>query len=430
MIPSYSRKAISGQNNYLGMVTSYKMSESEMDYRGSKSSFDKKFVKEQRVDGSWSIKAITKKMLLRCTLMGFERNYQVKILSKQLNQSFYSTISKSRLFPIQEDVFRTSENDIKWNPYFISGFADAEASFGTTIYKNKNLKTGYRVRSYFSIHLNQQDSFILLQIQKFFGGIGSIRSDKKANALVYSVEGLRDLSNIIIPHFKKYPLISQKAADFILFEQIVELMNRGAHTNMEGLQQIINIKASINLGISETIHSEILVEPVNRPIINTINILDPNWVSGFVSGEGNFDAGIRTSNNLKKENVTNLSASTDLYPKWEEEAKRGKIYLRFRLTQHERDTQLMDLIIKYLGAGRLEKDSRKPLVYLVVGNFIDLTKKIIPFFNKYPILGKKYLDFQDWCKIADLMTSRSHLTDEGFKVIKQIESGMNKSRKK
>ena len=37
MIPSYSRKAISGQNNYLGMVTSHKMNENEMGYRGSKS---------------------------------------------------------------------------------------------------------------------------------------------------------------------------------------------------------------------------------------------------------------------------------------------------------------------------------------------------------------------------------------------------------
>ena len=90
MIPSYNRKAISGQNNYLGMVTSHKMNENEMGYRGSKSEFvsHTDSVKEQRVDGSWSItKAKSRQMLLRCTLMGFERNYQVKILSKQLNIS-------------------------------------------------------------------------------------------------------------------------------------------------------------------------------------------------------------------------------------------------------------------------------------------------------------------------------------------------------
>lgn len=36
-IPSCSRKAISGWSNYSGTVTSLKMSENEMDYRGSKS---------------------------------------------------------------------------------------------------------------------------------------------------------------------------------------------------------------------------------------------------------------------------------------------------------------------------------------------------------------------------------------------------------
>ena len=53
-IPSYGRKTISGQNNYLGMVTSRKMNENEMEYRGSKSVSINETVKEQRVDGSWS----------------------------------------------------------------------------------------------------------------------------------------------------------------------------------------------------------------------------------------------------------------------------------------------------------------------------------------------------------------------------------------
>ena len=77
------------------MVTSHKMNENEMGYRGSKSDLNSKSVKEQRVDGSYCIKATTKKMQLRCTLMGFERNYQVNIPSKLLNKSFFSTVSAS-----------------------------------------------------------------------------------------------------------------------------------------------------------------------------------------------------------------------------------------------------------------------------------------------------------------------------------------------
>ena len=207
-------------------------------------------------------------------------------------------------------------------------------------------------------------------------------------------------------------------------------MNKGAHTSLDGLQQIINIKASLNLGISEIVKSEFEVKPVKRPEIQTTTIPDPNWVSGFVSGEGKFDAGIRTSSYSQIKNIKDISLSSDTYLNKSGEIRRGRVYLRFRLTQHERDIGLMELIIKYLGAGRLEKDYRKPIVYLVLGNFLELRKVIIPFFNKYPILGKKSLDYQDWYKIADLMTLESHLTDEGFEEIIKIESRMNRGRTK
>ena len=126
MIPSYSRKAISGQNNYLGMVTSHKMTETEMGYRGSKSA--NKAVKEQRVDGSWFL--AQKARGLRYTLMGFERNYQVKNPSKQLNsQKFsFSTLTNN-----------SENNTIKL--WFITGFIDAEGCFQISIRQDKKYKT-------------------------------------------------------------------------------------------------------------------------------------------------------------------------------------------------------------------------------------------------------------------------------------------------
>jgi hypothetical protein len=82
------------------MVTSQKMSENEMGYRGSKSIiFKSLIVKEQRVDGSYinsnflasQPKTLIQNSMLRCTLTGFERSYQVKALSSITNKRFYSS---------------------------------------------------------------------------------------------------------------------------------------------------------------------------------------------------------------------------------------------------------------------------------------------------------------------------------------------------
>jgi len=66
IVPSHNGKVMSGLINYQGTVTSYDMNESEMGYRGSKSSAIA-LVKEQRVDGS----CFGISPQLRCTLTGF-----------------------------------------------------------------------------------------------------------------------------------------------------------------------------------------------------------------------------------------------------------------------------------------------------------------------------------------------------------------------
>jgi len=116
------------------------MSENEMGYRGSKSVLTYT-VKEQRVDGSYFIQP--KFMKLRCTLTGFERYCPISNPSKQnfkknfklltpcLNRSFYSQtknlITYSNLNKqISTEVNLTSQ---LLNPWFITGFTDAEGVF-------------------------------------------------------------------------------------------------------------------------------------------------------------------------------------------------------------------------------------------------------------------------------------------------------------
>ena len=92
--------------------------------------------------------------------MGFERNYQIKYPSKQLGAvaRYYST----------DTYLNDSFLDTKLNPWFITGFSDAESTFTIVIDKNKNRILGWRVQSKFQIGLHKRDLSLLLQIKQFF----------------------------------------------------------------------------------------------------------------------------------------------------------------------------------------------------------------------------------------------------------------------
>jgi hypothetical protein len=52
----------------------------------------------------------------------------------------------------------------------------------------------------------------------------------------------------------------------------------------------------------------------------------------------------------------------------------------------------------------------------------------LPFFSKHPLAGVKFLNFTDWCKAAEVIKARAHLTEEGLDQIMKIKAGMNKER--
>jgi hypothetical protein len=65
---------------------------------------------------------------------------------------------------------------------------------------------------------------------------------------------------------------------------------------------------------------------------------------------------------------------------------------------------------------------------LEVTEFSDIVEKIIPFFEKYPMVGVKTLNFADFCKVAELMKNKDHLNEEGLEQIRKIKAGMNRGR--
>ena len=148
------------------------------------------------------------------------------------------------------------------------------------------------------------------------------------------------------------------------------------------------------------------VVQVTRPLVENAKIPDPNWLAGFTSAEGCFMVKITGS---KTHSVG------------------FRVELVFQLTQHSRDEKLLISFISYLNCGVVTKD-RESYKFRVT-KLDDITDKIIPFLKKYPILGVKALDFADWCKAAELIKNKKHLTAEGLEEIRNIKAGMNRGRK-
>ena len=381
MILSYSWKTISGWTNHSDIVTSQNMIENEMGYRGSKSNkANTLFVKEQRVDGSW-----------HSNVFKVYSNGPRKRLSNQspfLGNSkfvrYYSNLSTNSILPC----------------YVLTGLIDAEGCFRISILNNKNLKQDnsnlpFKTRLYFQLSLHKKDEN-LLKLLKDSLKVGKIFKSRP-EAYEFQVSSIKDLK-LIIEFFDKYPLITQKYGDYILFKKAYELISNKQHLTNEGLLKLIALKASSNWGLNQTLKEAFPnIVPITR-VQPYNNIPSAEWLLGFVSGEGNFM--IR---------LINSPANKLGY----------QVGLRFQITQHSKDKLLMENIINYLECGYLSV--RNDIIDFRVTKFSDIVEKIIPFFNKYPLLGVKQKDFEDFKLVASIISAKKHLTEEGLAQVKEIK---------
>nr|YP_008964960.1 LAGLIDADG endonuclease [Annulohypoxylon stygium]AHB33519.1 LAGLIDADG endonuclease [Annulohypoxylon stygium] len=220
----------------------------------------------------------------------YKKDYMLTDIQKEaLLGIILKPLTPSRLYSTSvEDTLINNNKLLNLEGNFIAGFTDGEGCFRVRISKRNERKTGWMVEPIFQIGLHKKDLSILQLIQKTLGGIGSISSMSK-EGVKFKVSSIKNLNEIIIPYFMKYPLLTSKQVDFELLKKVVDLMNQKEHLTIEGIQKFVSIKASMNLGLSE----ELLVafpdvKPVLRPSTNENKIEDPNWLAGFISGEGCF----------------------------------------------------------------------------------------------------------------------------------------------
>lgn len=339
------------------------------------------------------------------TLAGFDRIYSsVRILSSRITSRSYSAGNYHS--GLVDDISVKEPFFLK--PWFVTGFTDAEGCFLIKLRKRSDFSTGWSVQPEFQIKLHQKDKELLNLIKSYFGSVGAVSSVADKDSLSFTVSRLEDNLAWIIPHFDKFPLITQKSADYLLFREVVMMMQRKEHLTDVGLQAIINIRASLNWGLTQGL-KEAFPESVAvpRPSVVNLNISDPEWIAGFASGEGCFFVNVTKSKTYKIG---------------------FQVLLRFQLVQHSRDELLMRSLVDYFKCGKFSLAKGVERGDFVCEKFTDNYEKIIPFFNLHHIKGVKLKDFHDWCQVAELIKNKAHLNEEGLEQIRLIKSGMNRGR--
>lgn len=315
--------------------------------------------------------------------MGLERGYQIKVLSNQ--KRFYANYGSNQL-----------------NPWFITGFADAESTFNILVQPRSDSKTLWRVKAIFAIGLDKKDKAILENIQSWFG-VG--RLYVSGTKVYYRVESFKDLQ-VITDHFDKYPLVTAKKLDYVLFKKSFDIIKLNEHLTEQGISKLIEYKSTLNKGLSEKLKNSFSdINLLERVEFKFNGIPSPYWIAGFVSGDGSFN--IKTT-----------------------KTRTGKVQLRFAVHLHIREEQVIKGLAQFFNF-----EDNKYIYYtdrsvaVQIVNTTDILNIIIPFFDEYQIKGAKELDFIDFKKVAEIVKSKDHLTEDGISKILVIKDNMNLKRK-
>ena len=131
--------------------------------------------------------------------------------------------------------------------------------------------------------------------------------------------------------------------------------------------------------------------------------LDPQWIVGFVDGEGCFHVAI---NRLPK-----MTLGWQVLPE-------------FRVVQHQRDVQVLHRLKNFFSFGEVTVNHGDRKEYRVRG--LSPLNKLIEFFKRYPMQTIKQRNFEIFSEIIAMMNIRDHLTKGGLDRIAILAARMNR----
>lgn len=281
------------------------------------------------------------------------------------------------------------------NPWWVTGFCDAESSFTMSIQKSNSTAIGWTIAPCFIITLHAKDLKLLKLIRKFFKEVGNITTS--GDFVHYKVRSRKDLS-IIIEHFNKYPLHTSKMISFVYFTKIYDSIGQKLHTNVNGFLQLASLINRLNKSLSASLMenlSKLGVLPnveLESPVINRNPDLNLFWISGFITGEGSFTYFTRTRKNSKNETVKDYT-------------------LVIEVSQDSKDGYILTSIQNRFKVGKVYHETRGITKYRLVIKE-EIIDKLVPYFTDYSLKGNKALQYSIWIKIVNILVTSPNRTLE------------------
>ena len=135
--------------------------------------------------------------------------------------------------------------------------------------------------------------------------------------------------------------------------------------------------------------------------------LNPDWIAGFVDGEGCFHVCISKHPELRFNH---------------------QILPELTVVQHKRDIDLLYEIRSVMNCGVVRRNHGERDCWRV-RSLKNLADVIVPFFEKHKLRSKKAIEFQKFAKVVKMMVEKQHLTKEGFQKISKIAAEMNRCKR-
>jgi hypothetical protein len=142
--------------------------------------------------------------------------------------------------------------------------------------------------------------------------------------------------------------------------------------------------------------------------------LHPQYVVGFIDGEGSFSVSI-----------------------YEDKTMRNKIYVRpeFSIELRADDRRILERIQKVLRCGRIFKCNYErygwyPHVKYKIGRLNELNDILFLFLEKWPLQAKKAEVFPFFKQVVQMMIRKEHLTKNGLRKIVKLQKKIRALGKK